>query len=224
MIYESKWSFKDQKDRKRGGHWRCWTSTTLELRVRVHDEPHDLSNPKNPSASSQAVCVTRFDQRMRHVWVIRAVFRGICGEILALFQVRVGNLDTIPPWKVVGTLYLNSSCVSFKYFAFLSVCNKFELLGHDDLSVIFTVLLGFIAGYCKRFYRIISVNLLLQPFFFANFGVYPGLPLLGPFQTSCCTAIRLLQSSVSREPQVGFPLNRIFDDLCKIEVHLWTKK
>ena len=80
--------------------------------------------------------------------MIRAVFRGICGEILALFQVRVGNLDTIPPWKVVGTLYLNSSCVSFKYFAFLSVCNKFELLGHDDLSVIFTVLLGFIAGYC----------------------------------------------------------------------------
>ena len=113
-----------------------------------HDEPHDLSNPKNPSASSQAVCVTRFDQRMRHLWVIRAVFRGICGEIFALFQVRVGNLDTIPPWKVVGTLYLNSNCVSFKYFAFLSVCDKFELLGHDDLSVIFTVLLGFIAGYC----------------------------------------------------------------------------
>ena len=106
MIYESKWSFKDQKDRKRGGHWRCWTSTTLQLRVRVHDEPHDLSNPKNPSASSQAVCVTRFDQRMRHLWVIRAVFRGICGEIFALFQVRVGNLDTIPPWKVVGTLII----------------------------------------------------------------------------------------------------------------------
>ena len=140
MIYESKWSFKDQKDRKRGGHWRCWTSTTLELRVRVHDEPHDLSNPKNPSASSQAVCVTRFDQRMRHVWVIRAVFRGICGEILALFQVRVGNLDTIPPWKVVGTLYLNSSCVTFKYFAFLSVCDKFELLGHVQAAMMFCVL------------------------------------------------------------------------------------
>ena len=133
-----------------------------------------LATQKTPlSASSQAVCVTRFDQRMRHLWVIRAVFRGICGEIFALFQVRVGNLDAIPPWKVVGTLYLNSNCVSFKYFAFLSVCDKFELLGHDDLSVIFTVLLGFIAGYCLRFYRIISVNLLLQPFFFANFGVYP---------------------------------------------------
>ena len=36
----------------------------------------------------------------------RAVFRGICGEILALFQVCVGNFDTIPPWKVVRTLYL----------------------------------------------------------------------------------------------------------------------
>ena len=29
-----------------------------------------------------------------------------------------------------------------------------------------------------QFYRIIPVNLLLQPFFFINFGVYPGLPLL----------------------------------------------
>ena len=75
------------------------------------------------------------------------------GEIFALFQACVGNFDTIPPWKVVGTLYLDSSCVTFKYFAFLSVCDKFELLGHvqarrhDDLSVIFAVLLGFIAGY-----------------------------------------------------------------------------
>ena len=25
-------------------------------------------------------------------------------------------------WNVVGTLYLDSSCVTFKYFAFLSVC------------------------------------------------------------------------------------------------------
>ena len=72
--------------------------------------------------------------------MIRAVFRGICGEILALFQVRVGNLDTIPPWKVVGTLYLNSSCVTFKYFAFLSVCDKFELLGHVQAAMMFCVL------------------------------------------------------------------------------------
>ena len=37
------------------------------------------------------------------------------------------------------------SCITFKYFAFLSVCDKYELLGHvqaamDDLSVIFAVL------------------------------------------------------------------------------------
>ena len=41
--------------------------------------------------------------------------------------------------------------------------------------------LGFIAGYygyCWQFYRIILVNLLLQPFFFIDFVVYPGLPLL----------------------------------------------
>ena len=41
--------------------------------------------------------------------------------------------------------------------------------------------LGFIAGYsayCWQFYLIILVNLLLQPFFFIDFVVYPGLPLL----------------------------------------------
>ena len=65
----------------------------------------------------------------------RAVFRGICGEIFALFQACVGNFDTIPPRKVVGTLYLDSSCVIFKYFAFLSVCDKFELLGHVQAAM-----------------------------------------------------------------------------------------
>ena len=39
------------------------------------------------------------------------------------------NFDTISPWKVVRTLYLDRSCVTFKYFAFLNVCDKFELLG-----------------------------------------------------------------------------------------------
>ena len=52
---------------------------------------------------------------------------------------------------------------------------SFHVLVTTDLSVIFAVLLWFIAGY---FYRIISVILLLQPFFFVNVGVYPGLPLL----------------------------------------------
>ena len=66
----------------------------------------------------------------------RAVFRGICGEIFALFQACVGNFDTIPPWKVVGILYLDSSCVTLKYFAFLSVCDKFELLGHVQAAMI----------------------------------------------------------------------------------------
>ena len=44
-------------------------------------------------------------------------------------------LDTIPPRKVVETLYLDSSCVTFKYFAFLSVCDKFELLGHVQAAM-----------------------------------------------------------------------------------------
>ena len=59
-----------------------------------------------------------------------AVFRGVYGEIFALFQACVGKFDTVQPWKVVGTLYLESGNVTFKYFAFLSVCDKFELLGH----------------------------------------------------------------------------------------------
>ena len=70
----------------------------------------------------------------------RAVFRVAYGEIFALFQACVGNFDTIPPWKVVGTLYLDSSCVTFKYFAFLSVCDKFELLGHVQAAMMFWVL------------------------------------------------------------------------------------
>ena len=59
-----------------------------------------------------------------------AVFRGVYGEIFALLLACVGKFDTIPPWKVVGTPHLESGYVTFKYFAFLSVCDKFELLGH----------------------------------------------------------------------------------------------
>ena len=70
----------------------------------------------------------------------RAVFRGVHDEIFALFQACVGNFDTIPPWKVVGTLFLDSSYVSFKYFAFLSVCDKFELLGHMQAAMMIWVL------------------------------------------------------------------------------------
>ena len=32
------------------------------------------------------------------------VFRGVYSEIFTLFQACVDNIDTIPPWKVVGTL------------------------------------------------------------------------------------------------------------------------
>ena len=90
--------------------------------------------------TTQAVCITRFDQSEpsfveRFSRLERAVCRGICGEIFALFQACVGNFDTIPPWKVGGTLYLDISCVSFKYFAFLSVCDKFEFLGHVQAAM-----------------------------------------------------------------------------------------
>ena len=89
----------------------------------------------------QAVCVTRFDQsecvicrvifalgKSRFQSCIRRNFRFIC------------NFDTIPPWKVVGTLYLDSSHVTFKYNAFLSVWDKFELFGHVQAATMIWVL------------------------------------------------------------------------------------
>ena len=86
------------------------------------------------------MCVTRFDQSecviCRVIFALgKSCFQSIRGEIFALFQACVGNFDTIPPWKVVGTLYLDSSCVTFKYFDFLSVCDKFELLGHVQAAM-----------------------------------------------------------------------------------------
>ena len=89
----------------------------------------------SPDSTNQNASFVKWFPRLE-----RAVFRGICGEIFALFQVCVGNFDTILPWKVVGTLYLDSSCISFKYFAFLSVCDKFELLGHVQAAMMFWVL------------------------------------------------------------------------------------
>ena len=65
--------------------------------------------------------------RMRYLWSDFSAWKepfsvGVYGEVFALFQACVGNFDTIPQSKVVGTLFLDSSYVNFKYFAFLSVC------------------------------------------------------------------------------------------------------
>ena len=38
-------------------------------------------------------------------------------------------------WKVVATFHLDNSYVTFKYFAFLNVCDKFELLGHVQAAM-----------------------------------------------------------------------------------------
>ena len=51
----------------------------------------------------------------------------------------VGNFHTIRPWTFVGTLYLDGSYVNFKYFAFLSVCDKFELLGNVHAAMMIRV-------------------------------------------------------------------------------------
>ena len=83
----------------------------------------------------------------------RAVFRGVYVEIFALFQASVGNFYPIRPWKVVRTLYPDSSYVTLKIFCFLERLWQVWIAWsctsrHDDLSVVFAVLLGFIAGYC----------------------------------------------------------------------------
>jgi len=65
--------------------------------------------------------------RLRYLRLEGAVFRGVYGEFFSFFQACVGDFYTISRWKVVGTLKLDNSYVTFKYFAFLSVCDKFEL-------------------------------------------------------------------------------------------------
>ena len=97
---------------------------------------------------SQVVCVTRFDQSECVCRVNFALGKSRFQKYMwwnfrfipTVFQACVGNFDTIPPWKVVGTLYRDINCVSFKYFAFLSVCDKFELLGHVQAAMMIWVL------------------------------------------------------------------------------------
>ena len=113
----------------------------------------------------------------------RAVLRGTCGEMFASFQASVGNFDTIPPWKVVWTLILIALALllnillSWAFVTSLNCSVKCKPPWWFDRnfrcsSWIHSWLLA------ARFCRIISVNLLLQPFFFVDFGVYPGLPLI----------------------------------------------
>ena len=67
----------------------------------------------------------------------RAVFRGVYGEIFALFQACVVNFHTIPQWKVNCWNFI---LITFKDFAFLSVCYKFELLDHVQAAMMIWVL------------------------------------------------------------------------------------
>ena len=141
---------------------RTW-NTRLEQNIHFplkSYSPWSLRRCASRDSTNQNASLVEWFSRLQ-----RAVFRGICGNIFALFQGSVGNFGTIPPWKVVRTLYLDSSCVSFKYFAsFFSVCDKFELLGHvqaammiwvvfspfclDSLLVTFSGLIGLFRSTC----------------------------------------------------------------------------
>ena len=179
---------------------------------RVLSTPVDKVGSKKPLASKSYVSC-RIDRLLISQTNLQAGQRGcrckralVCRMIFALakrrfqifplFQACVGNFHTIRPWKVVGTLNVDSSYVTFKCFAFLSICDKYEFLGHVQVTTMIWVLFlslflnlslvtvsGFIGlfrstCYFNLFYWIISVNLLLQPFFFVHFGVFPGLLLL----------------------------------------------
>ena len=91
--------------------------------------------------------------------------RVVYGEIFALFQAWIGNFHTIPPWKVAGTLHLVNSYVTFKYFAFLTVWDKFELLGHVQAASMIWVL--------------------FSPFFFDSFILVTVRGFIGLFWSPC---------------------------------------
>ena len=82
-----------------------------------------------------SVCVTTCDQSecviCRVIFALgKSLFQRWIWWKFRFLQACVGDFDTIPPWTVVGTYYLDSSYVTFKYFDFLSVSDKLELLGH----------------------------------------------------------------------------------------------
>ena len=91
----------------------------------VQRSRNDASNPRrceSRDSTNQNALFVEWFSRLERADVVY-------GVNFALFQAWIGNFDTIPPWIGVGTLNFDSSYVTFKYFAFLSVCDKFELLG-----------------------------------------------------------------------------------------------
>ena len=62
---------------------------------------------------SQAVWVTRFDQSEWFSYLERAVFRGVCGEIFALFRACVGNFDCIRRGKLLEHFILIAVALLF---------------------------------------------------------------------------------------------------------------
>ena len=90
----------------------------------------------------------------------------------AFFEVCVGNFDTIPPWKVVGTLCLDSSDVTFKCFAFLSGCDKFELFGHVQAAMMIWVL--FLPFFLDSLLVTVSGHLVASVFLLCKFRGLPG--------------------------------------------------
>ena len=108
----------------------------------------------------------------------RAVFIGVYGEIFAVFEAFVVYFHTIRPWTVVGTLYLDGSYVTFKYFAFLSVCDKFELLG--DVHATMMIRICFCCPtwiYCWLLLAVLSDyfgHLVTSTFLLCKFRVVPA--------------------------------------------------
>ena len=60
----------------------------------------------------------------RQIFLSKITPKPVIGAKLNRFTSQVFVENTVPPWKVVGTLYLGIIYVTFKYFAFLECLNS----------------------------------------------------------------------------------------------------
>ena len=60
----------------------------------------------------------------RQIFLSKITPNPVIGAKFNRFTSQVFVENTVPPWKVVGTLYLDIICVTFKSFRFLECLNS----------------------------------------------------------------------------------------------------
>ena len=117
LDFEFSYVHGQQLQRERKLQVASWISSRIGRRAFDQRVMYAHRQCASSDSTNQNALFVEWFERME-----RAIFSRCTGEVFALFQACVGNFDTIPQSKVVGTPYLDSSYVYFKYFAFLSVC------------------------------------------------------------------------------------------------------